>query len=894
MTPERWQQIERLCHEALELDSEQRQAYLNQVCAADETLRREVESMLVAHDRAGDFLNQNALELEAETLAMEKTRSLPVQEFSHYRILSRIGAGGMGEVWLARDTALDRNVALKLLPTQYTTDKDRLQRFIREAKAASALNHPNIITIYEIGEIATPEGKTRFIAAEYVEGQMLRQRISDGLLGLTEALNIAIQTASALDAAHQAGIVHRDIKPENIMVRPDGLVKVLDFGLAKLSQPSQAEVDSAAPTIGLVKTEAGMVMGTVSYMSPEQARGLEVDSRSDIFSFGILLHEMVSGERPFAGPTATDVIASILRSDPPPLPEDLPEELQRIVAKALQKEPAARYQSAKEIEQDLKELKRLSESGGLPPISSTRVSQNRQSISTAATAILPAGLSVTPDSPWLKHRILLALLLSVMIAILGVSASLVYSRYFKGQNEEIDSLAVMPLVNVGGNSEMEYLSDGLTENLINSLSQLPKLRVMSRNAVFRYKNQEIEVEKIAGSLKVRAILTGRVEQRGDDFTISLELVDARDNRHIWGNRYSGKLTGLPMLESTITQECSNKLRADLSSAKQQQLARRETESSEAHQLYLKGRFNFNKYTQDGYNKSIELFQQAIYKDPNYAQAYAALARAYYSLSSNYRPPPEVMPLALLNARKALELDDTLAESHATMAAIQFWYYWNWAEAKQECDRALALNSSDTTAHRHRGFLLQIMQKPAEAIESFNHVLELDPLSLSAHIDLARVYLYAGQYDQAIAAYRKTLELEPNLAMTYVCIAEIYGLQGKYEQALAELARAEALDKDSTVAQALRPQLYAKMGRTVEARQLVAKLLTNPNYLRSDVMAGIYAALGQNDEAFAWLDKAFEQRSLFVAFLGIDPTFNRLHGDPRYGDLLRRLNLPPAK
>ncbi|MGH9847189.1 MAG: protein kinase domain-containing protein, partial [Blastocatellia bacterium] len=658
ISSEYWKEIEDIYHAALERTEDQRAPFLEAACSGNDDLRREVESLLAANDQATGFLGKNALGLEAAVMDEAPTIAPIAQSFSHYRILSPIGAGGMGEVWLALDTNLDRRVAIKLLPIQFNFNTERLQRFVREAKAASALNHPNIITIYEIGEITTPSGKTRFIATEYIEGVTLRKRISDGLLGQSEALNIAIQIASALDAAHQAGIVHRDIKPENIMVRPDGLVKVLDFGLAKLAQPPRAEVNSAAPTIGLVKTEAGTVMGTVAYMSPEQARGYEVDLRSDIFSFGILLYEMVGGARPFTGATASDVIASILKTDPSPLPEDAPDELQRIVGKALQKEADARYQSAKGIEQDLKDLKRLSESGALPSVSSLRGNQSSQSYSTAVPATSPISLHSAQGSPWFKHRAGLALLLA---GLLGVIAAI---AYFATRPQEIDSIAVMPLEYAGGDAELEYLADGLTESLINNLSQLPKLRVLSRSAVFRYKGQRPDIEQVASQLRARAIITGRIVRRGDRLEISLELEDTKDHRHIWGDQYNKSVNDLLAMQSSVAKVISVNLRSQLSDAQKQQVAKHYTEDSEAYRLYLQGLFYQNKSTEAGLDESVKYFQQAIDKDTNYALAYAALANSYIMTSSIYRPSHAVIPLSREKARKAVELDETLAEGHA--------------------------------------------------------------------------------------------------------------------------------------------------------------------------------------------------------------------------------------
>jgi eukaryotic-like serine/threonine-protein kinase len=547
---------------------------------------------------------------------------------SHYQVTEKLGAGGMGEVYLAQDTQLRRKVALKLLPAQFTKDEDRLHRFEQEAYAASALNHPNIITIHEIGQV----GDSHFIATEFIDGQTLRQQMTSRLR-LTEALDVVIQVASALTAAHAAGILHRDVKPENVMLRPDGLVKVLDFGLAKLAERSSPRMGAEAPTAAQVDTDPGTVMGTAQYMSPEQARGLKVDGRTDIFSLGVVLYEMVAGRAPFEGATAADLIISIVEKEPAPLSRYAPDvraELQRIVSKALRKDRETRYQTVKDLLIDLKSLReelefeaKLERSGERNVTRGELVTPSGGQAGVAAGELVvsteEAGVVVrtTSSAEYLvgevrRHKgpVLLAL------AILIIAGAAIF--YSARGGKAIDSVAVLPFVNASADPDTEYLSDGITESLINSLSQVSRIKVIARSSVFRYKGRETDPRAVGRELGVQAVLTGRVMQRGDDLSISAELMDARDNSHIWGEQYHRKLADLLTVQQEITRDMSEKLRLKLSGEEQKRLTKSYTENAEAFQLYSKGRYYWNRQTEDGTKKAIECFQQAIDKDPNYA------------------------------------------------------------------------------------------------------------------------------------------------------------------------------------------------------------------------------------------------------------------------------------
>jgi serine/threonine protein kinase len=605
MNPERWQEIERLYYAALEREPEERVAFLESACPNDEDLRREVASLVTAGDRIGSFMEPPADVIAAETPASAPQLSMNGQTLGHYRILSLLGRGGMGEVYLGEDTTLGRKVALKLLPAPFTSDQERLRRFEQEARAVSALNHPNIITIHEIGHV----NGTHYLVTEYVEGETLRQLIEGEPLNLSQTLDIATQVASALAAAHASGIAHRDIKPENVMVRPDGLVKVLDFGLAKLAeQPTttlesrpESGVHTGTSTALSLGTAAGMVMGTVGYMSPEQVRGEETGPTSDIFSFGCVLYEMLTGQRAFARQTAAETMEAILQDEPPEIAasdQDLPDELKRVIRQCLEKSPAGRFQSARDLSSALRELwsgSNLVKSGSAPTKSHAH------------------------PAVWVA--------IAMVLLLLGV----VY--LLTGRAKTIDSVAILPFANESANPDAEYLSDGIAESIISSLSQLPKLRVMSSSTVFRYKGQEVDPRKVGQDLRVDAVLTGNLIQRGETLIIKTELVRVSDGAQLWGDEYRRKSSDALVVQEDIAKQISENLRLKLTSDEQRRLTKHYTENAEAYRSYLKGRYYWNKRTVESLNKGIQYFQQAIDSDPNYALAYAGLADSYSLLGS---------------------------------------------------------------------------------------------------------------------------------------------------------------------------------------------------------------------------------------------------------------------
>jgi serine/threonine-protein kinase len=802
--------------------------------------------------------------------------------FDRYEILDLLGRGGMGEVYLAQDTRLKRKIALKLLPIQFTKDIDRLRRFEQEAHTASALNHPNIITIYEFGEIAG----VHFMASEFIEGQTLRQRMTSTRMKLPAMLDVAAQTASALAAAHAAGIVHRDIKLENIMLRPDGLVKVLDFGLAKLLE-SQAPADvSSALTATFGNTEAGVVMGTATYMSPEQARGLPVDARSDIFSLGVVLYELVTGRLPFEGATASDVIAAILGREPEPVARyslEAPPELQRIISKALRKDREERYQVIKDLHLDLKSLREDLEFQA----KQERVHQP-EAIPAAGTAH-PASSTDHGVTRIKSHKsaALVALLIVVIASGLGLY------RYAGNSQFAIDSIAVLPFDNQNRDPDAEYLADGLTESIINNLTQLPQVRVIPRSSVFRYKSKEADPMKAGKELRVRAVLTGRIMQRGENLTISAELMDVRESKQLWGDRYERKVADLLTVQQDIAKEISGNLRLKLPGVEQSRLAKHYTENPEAYRLYLKGRYFWNKFTPADHQRAAEYFNQAIAKDPAYALAYTGLADTYGASATNsWIAPSEGYAKGRAAAKKALEIDEKLAEAHVSLGAIGMFYDLDWATAEREFKRAIELNPNHPETYDVYSYLLTATGRLAEGIEAAKHGLELDPLSLVLNNDTGQAYYMARRYDEAIKQAEKSIEAEPNDPTTNLLLGWVYEQKGMYDEAIADYQKAiGASERTSNILGAL-GHAYAMSGRRREALKILDELkeTSRQKYLSPYDLAILYTGLGEKDQAVGQLSKAYDERAGWLINLKVEPLFDPLRSDPRVAALLRRMGL----
>src|SRR5689334_10465219 len=844
------------------------------------------------------------------------SNSLP-EYIAHYRILRRLGKGGMGEVFLGEDTKQHgRKVALKVLPDDLTTSDSRLRRFKQEARAILALNHPNILTVYEIGQTAD----SYYIATEYIEGETLRHCLWRGPIKLDEMLGVGIQIAMALETAHAEGIVHRDVKPENIMLRQDKFVrdrfvKVLDFGLAKLTDRDSTNADPEAVTIPIAETNPGAIMGTSGYMSPEQALGETIDERTDVFSLGVVLYEMIAGRPPFQGKTESHTRVSIIDHDHVPLVQhvsNVPRQLERIVSKALAKDRFKRYQTITDLKLDLEQLRDELHSSEFPELtrsstahdteteftSSARTVIRSQTQTVSERATVPSSAGVTLVRPrWLSYGLVG---LFVVLAIVG--GVLFFTR---PAPRPINSVAILPFVNDSKDPNAEYLSDGLTESIINSLSQLPNLTVMSRNAAFRFKGSNHDPLEAGRSLNVGAVLTGRLVRLDDSVVIRTELIKVADGSQLWGAEYKSSIADIFSVQEEVSKKISQSLRLRLTGEDEEKLAKRYTKDAEAYQLYLKGRYYWNKRNEEGFRNGIDYFRRAEEKDPTFALAFSGLADSYALLCDiGVVRPVDEMPKAKAAAQKAVDADPELAEAYTSRAFVRLAYDWDWLGAQSDFQQALKLNPKYPTAHQWYASYLMQMGKFSLAKNEIEEAHKLDPLSPIISANSGLYSYYEKNYDDAIAKYQTTLQSDPDFWVARHYLALAYVQKGRYDEAIVELrklikAPATGAIPDQVVeaeseASASLGFAYGRAGKQADARTIIRQLeaLSKKRYVSPLYFAIVYAGMKDNDKAIEYLNNAFEARHPGLVLIRIEPMFDGLRGDERFKALIKRFEPIP--
>jgi serine/threonine protein kinase len=869
MTPARFQTIEEIFLAALEQEPDQLKAFLDTACEGDAVLRREVEVLLASDGRAGQFIEKSAAGLATKIIESQQADSLIGHTIGHYKISESIGTGGMGEVYLATDVVAGRKAALKLLPLQFTADAERLKRFQQEARAVVGLNHPNILTVYEIGE----DHSIHYIASELIEGETLRDRLKRGPMRVSEAVDVAIQVTSALAIAHQAGIVHRDIKPENIMLRPDGYVKVLDFGIAKLAESAFANPAFATPkafgatrdqaeSVTLAKTNLGSILGTVRYMSPEQARGAPVDKTTDIWSLGVVLYEMVTGHVPFRGNTPAEIVSSILEKEPPALTTYVthaPTELQHIVGKMLRKDREERYHSARELLEALKGLRHNLE----------------------VQAELQSSIAAHSWLRWIRSPTALAL--GLLAVALAVAVPFYWHRNLVPSLPPGKSIAVLPFLDLSQTKDQEYFCDGMSEEIINALAKVEGLRVVARTSSFSFKGKRTDVSEIGKKLNVENVLEGSLRREGNRVRVTAELINAHSGFHVWAETYDRELAGVFALQDEITRSVVDALKIKLAVA----LPAQQQRNTEVYDLYLQGLYFSNKSSEEDLRRALNFFQGTVEKDPGFSRAWTGIAKVWYFLADVYVKPLDAYPASKEAALKAIALDDKDAEAHCYLSEAKRVLDWDLAGADAELKRALQLDPNSAPAHLFAGLHPLFRGELKEGLQLILDAEKLDPVSPITGYVATAAYLANDRIDDAVSEGQRTLQLDPNYFYLDSVLAAAYREKGNFPEAIALYTKAQGATHLPSSGLAI---TYARMDRQTEARNILAQLIQarEKRYVSAPLIAAVSTALGDKEEAFRWLETAYAEHSGILQWIAFLPEFRALHSDARFPQLLRQM------